>query len=114
MAQEEVTLGELYRVTLAQTKTLDEIRADVRAQNGRVGHLEGVAREHGVKLTNLNREVFHRRADDRESATTVEAKGDKRGISERDVRMFLAGAGALGAVVVAIWKILPFLTAVKP
>ncbi len=100
----EVALGELKVMMLQQNSTLAEIKSDVKAQNGRVTALEGVSREHAVKITNLDREVFARPG-------RRAPAGDERRITQRDVVLVLGGGGGLALLVSGLWKLLPFLLA---
>ncbi|HEX7048582.1 MAG TPA: hypothetical protein VF188_00085 [Longimicrobiales bacterium] len=73
--------------------------------NGRVnaGEIQGAM--HGTKIRHLEAEIFNRRAGDRR----VSSDPEQRGITRRDVQMVLAGASGLGAAVMFLWKVLPFL-----
>jgi hypothetical protein len=107
----DVTLGELKRMMESQNKTLEEIKGDVKKQNGRVGSLESAVAVHTSKITNLDREVFNRRRQQRRVAEGDVADDDGKGITRRDWAMFTAGGIALTGAVVFIWKLLPFLLA---
>lgn len=74
--------------------------------NGRVNAGEVQGAKHETQLRNLEAAVFKRgRGADNDDAD------DARGLTRRDAYMFAAGISALGAVVVFLWKILPFLNA---
>lgn len=77
--------------------------------NGRVNAGEVQGAEHGVKIHNLEAEVFRRRSSDRHLHRAKPDEGDGRSISQRDVRMVAYGAGGLASVVGFFWKFLPFL-----
>jgi hypothetical protein len=81
--------------------------------NGRVnaGEIQGAT--HAAKISNLEAEVFRRRSGDR-GAHPPAPDGEQAGITRRDVAMFSAGAAALSAAVVFLWKVLPFLLARHP
>lgn len=68
--------------------------------NGRVNEAHGDLREHGTKIRNLEREVFERprRVAPAPANASTKAPTDRR-ITERDVKMLLAGAAALASAV---------------
>lgn len=76
--------------------------------NGRVLECERVGTEATTKIKNLERQVFRQNIPRSPSSPTVPEEKDRR-ITERDVRMFVAGAGGLTAIVAFFWKVLPFM-----
>lgn len=97
---------------------VDEMRAGFRGvherqdvTNGRISKAEADLGRLDVRAKNLEREVFDRHRPDAPTPLPVEpspAARDRR-ITERDVRMLLAGASAVVAIVTLLWKVLPFL-----
>lgn len=73
--------------------------------NGRVNAGEVQGATHAAKIRNLEAEVFGRRSSDRHPPSDAEEKG----ITRRDAQMVAAGASGLGAAVMFLWKVLPFL-----
>lgn len=80
----------------------DGVHERLDVLNGRVGKNEVQGGEHGVRLINLEREVFKRRRSD----TDDEAK-DAAPITRRDLTVALATLSAAGAIVTFLWKVLP-------
>lgn len=80
--------------------------------NGRIGKAEVALGELRVRTVNLEREVFPRhRGEPLTPAPMVSEPPQSRDrrVTERDVRMVLAGAGGAAALLVFLWKVLPFL-----
>jgi hypothetical protein len=95
-------------------RRLDSITDHLQTLNGRVGSGEKEQARLGQAVVNVEREVFRRRRTDHKPSPdpTDEAK---RSITERDVRMFVAGAVGVVGVVSFFWKLLPaVLKAVSP
>jgi len=89
--------------------------------NGRINKLELEQARQDERLKNTQREVFNRRRSDNqgESESNGEGDGHSRGgdrrVSERDVRMVIAGGTGSVAVLMFFWKVFPiFLRAVTP
>lgn len=106
---ESVQVGEFTRAIEALSKQIADVQATSRATldearktNGRVNGLERVSAEHGVKLKNLEREVF-----DEDGAEGKVAAGENTPITRRDLWV---AVGAIGFVLAAV-KWLPALFA---
>lgn len=103
----EVTKADLHDTRDMLLKQISDGFAGVHRRqdltNGRIATVEGVTREHGVQIKNLEREVFRRSRDGKGDTT------DGRRITERDVRMVVAGASGVVAIVTLFWKVLPLL-----
>jgi hypothetical protein len=83
--------------------------------NGRVGRGEVQGGEHGVRLVNLEREVFKRQRAGSDSDATAERRDDSSPITRRDLKVagyvLAAAAGTLGF----LFKLLPWaLKAIAP
>ncbi|WP_291988354.1 hypothetical protein [Luteitalea sp.] len=105
---ETVQVGEFTRAIEALSKQIADVQAtsretltEARKTNGRVNGLERVTAEHGVKLKNLEREVFHEDVDEKAS------KDEDTPITRRDLWV---AVGAIGFVLAAV-KWLPALVA---
>lgn len=70
--------------------------------NGRIQKVELIAAEHGVRLKNVEREVFP--SSGRRDEPDERPKGF---VTERDVRVALATLGSAGGLVMFFWKLLP-------
>lgn len=73
--------------------------------NGRVGKAEISLGEHGVRLANMEREVFRRRRTDRSNTTIMSF--DRHSISLRDLRMFTTGILLVVGIIIFLSKISP-------
>ena len=78
---------------------VDELAQRVKEQNGRVGKSEVAIAESRQKIHHIEREVFNRRSTDKGVSDS------DRGLTHRDVRLVLYGAGG----VLAAFKGLPWL-----
>ena len=108
---EPVTVGEFSRAIESLSKQLADLQVtgretlgEAKKTNGRVNGLERLTAEHGVKLRNLEREVFH---VDGESTAPPKPPNDDTPITRRDLWV---AVGAIGFVLAAI-KWLPALFA---
>lgn len=112
---ELVTIGEFTRAIEALSKQLADLQSvsretlgETKKTSGRVNGLERLTAEHGVKLKNLEREVFG--ADDAAPAPSPSAplvSTEDKPITRRDLAV---AVGAIGLVLAAI-KWLPALVA---
>lgn len=84
--------------------------------NGRVRDGEILSAQYGIKIKNLERELFAQRSGRRKADPVVIPKQvADRTISERDVRMIVLGSTGSAAILLFLWKVLPFaLKAVTP
>lgn len=82
----------------------DGVHERLDVLNGRVGKNEVTGGEHGVRLINLEREVFKRRRSDTDHD---EPKDDAAPLTRRDLAVALATLSAAGAIVTFLWKVLP-------
>jgi hypothetical protein len=108
----EVTKADLIDVrdqlTEAMEKGFQGVYDRQDKTNGRVDRLDKESTQHDERIRTLFR--LERRQSDRR----VKDSGDAR-ISERDVRIFVAGGGGVAAVFLFFWKVFPlFLKAVTP
>lgn len=89
------------------TDHVERLAEQVKETNGRVlkGELEG--REQGVQIRHLERAVFDRRKTDPKSP--AEPSGEQQHITQRDVRIFVAGALGMAAVFTFLWRLWPLL-----
>lgn len=114
---EPVTVGEftrafdaLSRQLAALQATSQEVLGEARKTNGRVNGLERLTAEHGVKLKNLEREVFDgadNTAAPPKPAPPALVDLEEKPITRRDLAVAL---GAVGLLMAAI-KWLPALVA---
>lgn len=112
---ETVQVGEFTRAIEALSKQIADVQAtsretltEARKTNGRVNGLERLTAEHGVKLKNLEREVFD---DESEAPKPAAPKGEDTPITRRDLWIAVMAVSGAGAVLVAITKWLPALLA---
>jgi hypothetical protein len=118
MAGAEVTREELREIVNDVRDTITEqmargfgaVNARLDVLNGRVGKGEVQGGEHGVRLVNLEREIF-RTGRRRGSRADDDAPGERSSITRRDVGVFVAGIGAVVSVLVFLEKIAPLLRA---
>lgn len=94
---ESVQVGEFTRAIEALSRQIADVQATSRATldearktNGRVNGLEVLSTEHGVKLKNLEREVFHADASRASEETPI---------TRRDLWVAVAAVGAVLAAV---------------
>ena len=91
------------------------IHARLDITNGRIGKAEVDIAQHDVRIKNVEREVFHRRRDDRDDRSDDDQDRrrdyDDRAITQRDVRVVFITLGSAGSVILFFWKILPALLA---
>jgi hypothetical protein len=119
VAGDTVKKEDLWRLETLLTEELKEGFAGVYQRqdktNGRVNAAERDLTEHTVRLKNVERELFDRprrsgptpASQDGESAAT----GERRGITEREVKVFVAGVTAAVAVLLFFWKVWPLFQA---
>lgn len=108
----DMSNGEIGRV-LAELRTqlregfeglndrVDDLTAQVRTTNGRVGTLETAGAVQGQKVANLEREIFRRRSDwqDGDKSRVRTADEGSRALTRRDLQIVLATLGTAAAVV---------------
>lgn len=80
--------------------------------NGRVGKAEVALGEHGVRLTNVEREVFRRRRSDSAEGGNPVLSFDRHSVSVRDLRMFTIGVLVVVGVLLFFSKVMPALVKV--
>lgn len=124
----EVTSIELRNVQTDLVDRLEEITAEMRRgfdgvyqrqdkTNGRLMAAEGSLANHrellastNAKVKNLEREVFdERRSGLERRETPAEPEGQGRKITQRDVLVFIAGAGLIWTLLKAIRELAPLL-----
>lgn len=91
---------DLLRQHLVQR--LDEVNHKLATQNGRIGKGEVARGELGVRVTNVEREVFHRRRDDNGDPPVA----DEHVITRRDVLIVAYTLTAAAAILGALWGLL--------
>lgn len=111
----DVTKDDLWDLRDTLTEQIREGFKGVHARqdttNGRIQKAEVALAEYGVKLKNLEREVFP--TGGRRKVDPIERP--KGYVSERDVRVAVVTLTSAGAVITFIWKLLPaILRAVTP
>jgi hypothetical protein len=112
VAADAVAKADLWRLEDVFTRTLEQgfkgVHDRQNITNGRVNDAHEKLADHNRALKNLNAEVFGRPR--REGAPApAPVKADDSGVTQRDVRMFVAGIGSLTLVAGFFWKFLPFL-----
>lgn len=112
----DVTKDDLWDLRDTLTEQIREGFRGVHARqdttNGRIQKAEVALAEYGVKVKNLEREVFPPSGGRRKVDPVARPKGY---VSERDVRVVLATLGTTGGVIAFFWKLLPaILRAVTP
>jgi len=112
---EPVTVGEFTRAFEALSRQLADLQttgrqtlAEARKTNGRVNGLEAQAAEHGAKLRNLEREVFHDHAE-HAPPTVPAATGDNAPITRRELYIAVVAFGAAFGVLFGLMRLMPAL-----
>lgn len=105
----EVTNRDLLQII---TERMDRGFAEVIKRqdttNGRVRDGELMSAQYGIRLKNLEREIFTPRSG-RRKADPVVVQAPTRYITERDVRVIVATIVASSAVIGTVWKVLPLI-----
>jgi hypothetical protein len=105
----ELTKEDLKDLRLEMREGFKGVHDRQDKTNGRVNSAHELLREQGAKIRNLEQEVFDRRRHDRDDPDVPEPVEDAKRITQRDVRMVIAGATGVVGFTALVWKVLPVL-----
>lgn len=104
MSNNEVTNRDLLQIiTQRMDQGFSEVIKRQDTTNGRVRDGEMMSAEFGVRIKNLEREIFSRGGRRKVDPVTRPAGN----ISDRDIRVALGTLGGASALLAFFWKVLP-------